>query len=250
MRMLQRYQTKLVLRILIFLSGIYIYIFHTEWLEMIYSRELHRELLLLYALWLALVVGMLYQLIPNRSNSVTMGSVKYYSMNYFPANEPYRPGEMNRFIQLSNIGALKVLASWLLLVAFIGILYFGKMIDRRMLFLITLFFYISDLICVVAWCPFQSWMMKNKCCVNCRIFNWDHAMMFSPFVFIPSFFTWSLLLLSLVIVVRWEYVWWKYPQRFWFRTNKVLQCKNCTEKMCRIKGPLLKDPAMHEHGIK
>ena len=141
-------------------------------------------------------------------------------------------------------------AFWILLTAAIGLLYFSRVIDRRMLFLITLFFYISDLICVVIWCPFQTWMMKNKCCVNCRIFNWDHAMMFSPLVFIPSFFSWSLVLLSLLIVVRWEYVWWKYPQRFWFRTNRILQCQNCTEKMCRIKGPLLVDPAMHEHGIK
>ena len=238
MQMIQKYQTKLVLRILVFLTGVYIYVFHSKWLEMIYGRELHRELLLLYALWMALVVGMLYQLIPNHSKSLTMGSLKYYNMNFFPANEPYRPGEMNRFIQLSNLGAWKVLGSWLLLVALIGMLYFGRIIDRRMLFLITLFFYISDLICVVFWCPFQSWMMKNKCCVNCRIYDWGHFMMFTPMLFIRNFFSWSLFFTSLVVLIRWEIVYAKHAERFWFGSNRILQCAHCQDGTCHIKQKL------------
>ncbi|MBQ8537093.1 MAG: hypothetical protein IJ461_06810, partial [Clostridia bacterium] len=66
--------------------------------------------------------------------------------------------------------------------------------------------------------------MKNRCCTTCRIFNWDHLMMFSPLVFIHSFYAQSLFLLALAVFFVWEGCILLYPERFWEQTNEALRC--------------------------
>ncbi|NLT47963.1 MAG: hypothetical protein GXX92_06055, partial [Clostridiales bacterium] len=97
---------------------------------------------------------------------------------------------------------------------------------------------LADLICVVIWCPFQSIIMKNRCCINCRIFNWGHFMMYTPLLFIKNFFTWSLFFTSIVVLIRWEITYAYHPYRFWEGSNINLRCENCQEKICKIKKPL------------
>ena len=77
------------------------------------------------------------------------------------------------------------------MIAGIGALYYSGVLDRANLFMISVLFYVCDLICVLIWCPFRL-IMKNRCCTTCRIFNWDHLMMFSPLIFLDGFFTRSL----------------------------------------------------------
>ena len=105
------------------------------------------------------------------------------------------------------------------------------MIDKMWLFMIAVFFYVCDLICVLIWCPFRL-IMKNKCCTTCRIFNWDHLMMFSPLIFIGGFYAWSLFGLSLIAFAVWELCVLIYPERFWEMTNVALKCSECTDKLC------------------
>ena len=57
-------------------------------------------------------------------------------------------------------------------------------IDEGVLWLVCLFYGVCDMICILFFCPFQSWFLKNKCCCTCRIYNWDYAMMFTPLFFI------------------------------------------------------------------
>ena len=57
-------------------------------------------------------------------------------------------------------------------------------------------------------------------------------MMFTPFVFIPGFFTWSLLGVAVLVMVIWEVTVRKHPERFWETSNDTLKCKNCTDKLC------------------
>jgi hypothetical protein len=60
-------------------------------------------------------------------------------------------------------------------------------------------------------------------------------MMFTPFFFIPHPYTWSLLGLSLVLLLIWEIMYKLYPERFAKNTNASLACQNCKEKPCRHK---------------
>ncbi len=245
--MLRSYTRKLCFRVAILISIIFIYFFEPYIMELIFSKRLYGRLVYLYIIWGIFMFGMLLQMIPRKDTGVTMGCLKHHEILYVPTGLPYTEKEKKDFIVKSDKGALIVLASWLMLTAAIGVLYFSGIIAQKTLLLLALVFYVCDLVCVVIWCPFQRFMMKNKCCVNCRIFNWGYAMMFSPLIFIRSFFSWSLVLMSLIVVITWEIRWHRHPERFWHRTNSALQCKNCTDKICGIKKPLLIDSAMYEY---
>ena len=94
------------------------------------------------------------------------------------------------------------------------------------------------MICILFFCPFQSWFLKNKCCCTCRIYNWDYAMMFTPLFFVRKTYTWSLLALSVALLFRWEITFYLHPERFSEKTNDYLQCRNCSEKLCAHKKQL------------
>lgn len=118
-----------------------------------------------------------------------------------------------------------------------GILYWRRTIGVAELVLLCAFYYLSDLICVLFFCPFQTFLMGNRCCVNCRIFAWGSWMMATPMAFVPHWFSWSLVGLGLVVLVVWEVRFRRYPERFWFGSNKLLQCAHCQEQLCRYKFP-------------
>ena len=138
---------------------------------------------------------------------------------------------LRQYVVSTTKAAYKVFILWGLLIAALGILYYQGILNKIALFMISVFFYVCDLICVLIWCPFRL-IMKNKCCTTCRIFNWDHLMMFSPLIFTPSFYCWSLLLLSVSVFIVWELCILIYPERFFEQTNAALQCANCTDKLC------------------
>ena len=62
--------------------------------------------------------------------------------------------------------------------------------------------------------------------------------MFTPLFFIRKGYAWSLLVLSVALMVRWEITFYRHPERFSEQTNEYLQCKNCTEKLCTHKKQL------------
>ena len=106
------------------------------------------------------------------------------------------------------------------------------------LLLISLGYSVCDLICILFFCPFQTWFLKNRCCCTCRIYNWDFAMMFTPLIFVRTLFAQSLVFLSLILLVRWEYVLHRHPEYFSEKTNVSLSCANCQEKLCHHKTQL------------
>ena len=97
---------------------------------------------------------------------------------------------------------------------------------------------VCDMICILFFCPFQTWFLKNKCCSACRIYNWDYAMMFTPLFFVRAAYSWSLFALSLVLLLRWEITFYRHPEWFSERTNAYLHCANCKEKLCTHKTQL------------
>ena len=62
-------------------------------------------------------------------------------------------------------------------------------------------------------------------------------MMAVPLVFLPHPYARSLVAASVLVLAVWEYRFYKYPQRFWFGSNCLLQCGNCKEQLCRYKVP-------------
>jgi len=213
----------------------------------IFSNNLLKDVLLskvhgitpMNIIWLILMVEMIIQIYPH--SKISMGCLKQFRNKYTPPEKEYDKLYLYENVQHMNMAAVKVLLVWLFFNAIIGILYLIGILDVQELLLITMLYYVCDLICVIIWCPFQSLIMKNRCCVNCRIFNWGHFMMYTPMLFIRSFFSWSLFFMSILILIRWEFVYIKYPERFWEGSNASLKCSNCNDKMCKIKKPIVVD---------
>ena len=63
-------------------------------------------------------------------------------------------------------------------------------------------------------------------------------MMFTPLFFVRKWYCWLLLILSFALMVKWEIIFYKYPERFSEETNGYLGCANCKEKLCKHKTQL------------
>lgn len=256
--MFKIYVVKLIFRIAVFLFVFWAYLFRPQYFDLIMTKKVELKfqlaggtleelqnylsqfnILWVYLIWALLMLSMILHMLPT-SKILTMGSKKEFETNYVPV-EGYDELALYRYVQKNNLSAIWVLLIWLCFNAIFGALYVLNIIEGKELILLSLFYYVSDLICVVLWCPFQQFMIRNKCCVNCRIFNWGHFMMFTPMLFIRNFFTWSLFFTSLVVMLRWEIMLLRHPERFWEGSNDVLKCANCKDKICRIKGAKFPD---------
>ena len=183
-----------------------------------------------HLLWLVWVADMVLQIIPIK-NKVALGSQKLFANRFRPIREKMNRSALKNYVVTTTQAAYKVMLIWILLIGAIGVLYYTHVIDKLWLFMISVFFYVCDLICVLIWCPFRL-IMKNKCCTTCRIFNWDHLMMFSPLIFAGGFFCLSLVILAAIAWLIWELCVMLYPERFWEMTNRSLKCSECTDKLC------------------
>lgn len=188
---------------------------------------------MLIAIWCIFIIELLFRFFPSSFES--MGCQKQFAQNYIPTGNEFshvkNPGE-------SGHSVLIVILSWLLLNGAIFSLYFFGIIDAGILVLISLAYSVCDMICILFFCPFQEWMLKNKCCGSCRIYNWDYIMMFTPVILIKSFYSLSLFGLSLALLIKWEADFKLHPERFYENSNAALSCKNCKEKLCSHKKSL------------
>ena len=261
--MFKEYVGQLILRIGVFFFIFWAYIFKPEYFVLIVTKcemlkwqangftlDEMREILYsqasiwwVWAVWAFFMLNMISQMLPD-FRRITMGSRKNFAKHFQPV-ENYDKLEMYQWVQKNNLGAIWTLLVWLGLNGIIGALFVFDIIGIKELVLISAAFYVCDLICVVIWCPFQRFLIKNRCCVNCRIFNWGYFMIFTPMVFIRNFFTWSLFFTALVLLIRWEVTLVRYPERFWEGSNKVLRCENCQDKICKQKGMKIFDEQGH-----
>ena len=220
---------KLVFRTALFLAMLaYCVFFHPSNPAEVFNNPWTAPVIL-GVVWIFFVVEMILRFFPSSLES--MGCQKQFSRNYKPVGPKKLPYDQNHGVPL-------VILSWVALNAVIGVLYYTDIIDAYVLILISLAYSICDMICILFFCPFQTWMMKNKCCCTCRIYNWDYAMMFTPLIFVPSWYTWSLLGLAVLLLVTWELFHWRHPERFSESTNGALYCANCPEKLCHHKTQL------------
>jgi len=215
--------TKLVLRSLLFLAVLVFYILDK-------ADILANFAPLPIGVWILFVVEMILRFFPARLES--MGCQKQFKRNYAPVSPEAIPTN-----QSWRVTAL-VAIIWLSLNGLIGLCYYLGWLDRGALLLIAIGFSVCDIICILFFCPFQTWFMKNRCCTTCRIYNWDFAMMFTPLVLVPHPFTWSLFGLGLALVIHWEVTHHRHPERFYEETNCTLSCANCEERLCAHKKQL------------
>ena len=187
---------------------------------------------LLHILWAVWLVDMLTQLVPATKAVVALGSQKSFLKHFRPALPPITAHSLRERMVRATKRAYIVFVIWAILIAALGILYGKKIIGDLGLFWISCLFYVCDLICVLFWCPFRHFIMKNRCCTTCRIFNWDHLMMFTPLIYVGGFYCTSLVVLSIVVFLVWEWTALRHPERFDEGTNQALKCAECTDRLC------------------
>ena len=184
----------------------------------------------LHLLWIIWLIDMGCQLVPVKDR-IALGSQKLFEQRFKPIRDKINSQSLRTYIINTTKAAYKIFIIWTILIAFLGVLYYQGIIGDIFLLMTSIVFYVCDLICVLIWCPFRL-IMKNKCCTTCRIFNWDHFMMFTPMVYVKGFYSWSLLGLSIVFWAVWELNVAFHPERFWEKSNAALKCSECTDKLC------------------
>lgn len=224
------YFARLVGRCIIFILCIWAWLVKPDIYFVLNGMNFFKTLSPLHLLWAIWVVDMFLQIVPIK-NKVPVGSQKLFANHFRPIRDKINHEALRSYIVATTKAAYKVFILWCLLIVGIGLLYYWGIIDKIALFMISVLFYVCDLICVLIWCPFRL-IMKNRCCTTCRIFNWDHLMMFSPLIFTNGFFTVSLVMMSVAAWLVWELCVMMYPERFWDHSNAALQCSECTDKLC------------------
>lgn len=184
-------------------------------------------------LWVLVVLNMLLCAFPGKQ--ISRGSKKQYGRFFAPGttNQPALRSNTRK----NHWRAAMTMAIWL---AFNGVffaLYARKIIAESEMILLCAAYYALDMVCVALWCPFRSLFMKNRCCSDCRIYNWDHIFMVTPLAVVPGFWAQSLFWLGVVMFIVWEWNAWRHPERFYAPTNRAISCAGCTERLCGKKAP-------------
>ena len=220
---------RLVYRSLLFIVLLVLYIIHRVYNGPAVLDSLEERPVMLYVTFALFTAEMICRFFPSRLESP--GCQKQFAKNYI------KSGRTEIAIQDNN-GTVLVLLIWIGFNAVFGSFYMAGILDDGIMLLLSCAYSVCDMICILFFCPFQTWFLKNKCCSTCRIYNWDYAMMFTPLFFVRRSYAWSLLALSVALLVRWEITFYLHPERFSEKTNEYLQCRNCSEKLCAHKKQL------------
>lgn len=226
----KRYMLRLVARCVIFIACGVLCFLRPQTFGVLEGMQFFSRLSVLHILWVVWVADMLLQIIPIK-NKVPLGSQKLFANRFKPIREKINYKALRTYITTTTKAAYKVFLLWVALLGAIGVLYYTGVLNKTGLFMVSVAFYVCDLICVLIWCPFRL-LMKTRCCTTCRIFNWDHFMMFSPLMFAGGFYALSLVALAVLAFVVWELCVILYPERFWEKSNAALKCSECTDKLC------------------
>ena len=226
----KQYIFRLIGRCIIWLICAGLYFYSPQEFDILEGMNFFAKPSILHILWGLWVLDMALQVFPIKS-SISLGSQKLFANRFKPLREKIDKKALHNYIVSTTKAAYKVFILWCLLIAAMAAVYWLGILGKKEMFMITVCFYIFDLICVLIWCPFRL-LMRTRCCTTCRIFNWDHFMMFSPIIFLGGFYSLSLVLMSVAVWIVWELCVLLYPERFWEKTNVALKCSECTDKLC------------------
>jgi hypothetical protein len=181
-----------------------------------------------HLVWLIAAAVLVSFLTPFNMYGIASGKI---FLRYYKETGKIDQRKLSEFTRKENLGAVRSAALWLFILLIVAALFLNGMISKTGIFVFASFAYLMDEICISLWCPFRNWLVKNRCCNTCRIHNWGVLMISSIMVFIPSFWTYSLFFLSLLVFLQWEVLHYRHPERFFEFYNSNLKCINCKKKI-------------------
>lgn len=219
---------RLAYRSLLFILAVVVYIlYRISGKDIMYVID--NNIYIFIGIALVYTVEMILRFFPSKIESP--GSQKQFAKNYI------KSGKTDIDVRDNN-GTMLVAIIWIMFNLIFGLLKAFGILDDGIMIILCCLYSVCDMICILFYCPFQTIFLKNKCCSTCRIYNWDFAMMFTPLVFVKHYLAWILVGFSLILFLRWEITFYRYPERFSDTTNDYLKCENCTEKLCYHKTQL------------
>ena len=236
--MFRNYLLRFFFRLAILIATLYVYLTNREQLDF---TAKHSPFSPIYWLWFVLLASFALQLSPR--SRVSRGCLKQFPQTFNRIETVVDDFFMYTKLKKLNLGATRVAIIWIIPNLIFAWLYYRGTFGVPEMLLLTVFYYLCDVICIVFYCPFQKLFMKNKCCVTCRIFAWGTIMTATPLIFIRSFYSWSLVALAMFCTILWEVSYHRHPERFCEETNAFLTCSACTDHLCVVKRALEKAPA-------
>ena len=230
-RLRRLYYLRYVLRLCVLAFALVMYFAYPRSFGLLTGLDFFRGFSWLHVVWIIWAVDTVRKLIPQKG-FMPLGSLKHFKSFYKPSRVRKGGEQLGRFLSKSGLDSLKVFILWMSLLVVVGVLWYVGFLEAKELLLCSVVLYVLDLTCILFWCPFRKLILKNRCCQTCRIFNWDHLMMFSPLLFVPGFFSISLISLAFIVFLVWEISFVLHPERFSEETNAALRCNNCTDLLC------------------
>lgn len=121
------------------------------------------------AIWVLFMMEMVLRLLPSKLES--KGCQKQFQ-------SMYKPGQGRPVAGTAKSGRKITALVWILINLPFALLYYLGIFSQSELMILAMVYSVCDMICILYFCPFQTWIMKNRCCTNCYIYNWDYAMMY------------------------------------------------------------------------
>lgn len=215
---MKKNKIKFYLSLLFLISSIIIVFFFKEYIEII-------EKILIPLFFLYFVLDSLNVLFPVFNKSLYSGK---HLNKFYIENKNYNTIQLSKKIRVQNLRSLLIFFIYFLGLTILGLLYIKyEFFKPEYIYIIFFAINFGDYFCILIWCPFRSLILHNKCCNTCRITNWDRLMKFYILIFIPDFYSITLVILGVIIFISWEYEHYNNPERFYSISNKALSCKMC-----------------------
>ncbi len=214
---------KLLFKGILLAGSILLYVLNTELLIILLRLPLLFGIRLYHVLWLAGMLVMVKSMFPMGKK---MASGKLFSKNY---KEGGRKG-LEKYTKETDRRAAMAFALWAGLAGSYFSLVRFSILPADSALVVVPFMFFMDSFCVHVWCPFRNWIIRNKCCNSCRIYHWGAWMIAVFLLVVPSFWTYSLFFMSVLMLFQWEFLHWRHPERFYEGSNMNLRCDHCRKR--------------------
>ena len=221
-----------LLRSLIFALAAMLYLAPRQHGLFVFNYELFFGLRVFHLLWALLMLEMILAFKPGLEHFI--GRSKIFEGNYI-----YREHDaagLKAYTKKNNQRAFIVALAWAAVIVAAGAL----KLDCFNLVMLSLLFYFLDQLFVNLWCPIQHFILHNRCCATCRIYSWGFPIIVSPLIFIKSFWSYSLVAMGALLLLQWELICYRHPERFSELSNAAITCRHCNERCNRPRRRQLK----------
>jgi len=223
---MRKIRVKFVISIVVLLIVTVFYIFFDE--HILILKNYVFPIIFVYFILDSLII-----LLPNKLNYLP---TMKYSEKFYLKSPNYDKEKLNNIKKSNNRRALFTFILYFGALSVVGWVYLSyDFLEDIHLFLLFLLINVADYFCILFWCPFKSLILKNTCCYTCRITNWDRFMKSYILIFVPNIFTITLVVMSILVFLLWEYTHQIHPERFYSISNEILRCSSCNETLCKKK---------------